>query len=78
GCELVDDLARRMRIPNNIVQELMDEATQRHFVQSGGAVTRPGQGTSIRHILSERGRAIAAQALNQSLYVGPVPVSFPA
>ena len=78
GCELVDDIAGRMRIPNNVVQELMDEATQRHFVQSGGAVTRFGQGTSIRHILSERGRALALQALNQSLYVGPVPVSFSA
>lgn len=78
GCELVDDLAGRMRIPNNVVQELMDEGTQRHFVQSGGAVTRFGHGTSIRHILSERGRALAIQALHQSLYVGPVPVSFPA
>ncbi len=76
GCELVDDLAGRMRIPNTVVQELMDEATQRHFVQSGGAVTRFGHGTSIRHILSERGRAVAIQALQQSLYVGPVPVSF--
>jgi predicted ATPase with chaperone activity len=78
GCELVDDLAGRMRIPNNVVQELMDEATQRHFVQSGGAITRFGHGTAIRHILSERGRALALQSLNQSLYVGPVPVSFSA
>lgn len=76
GCELVDELASRMRLANTVVQELMDEATQRHFVQSGGAVTRLGHSAAIRHLLSDRGRALALQALHQSLYVGPAPVSF--
>jgi energy-coupling factor transporter ATP-binding protein EcfA2 len=72
--EIVPDLVRRMGLTDNIVQELIDEAVRRRFVQTLGSV-RMGHLPTIRFALSEQGRSAALEALGQNLYVGPAPVA---
>ena len=76
GCETVPDLADHMKLPRLVIQELIEEATQQRFVHAMGASTRIG--LAIRYALSEAGRIAAREALEQSLYVGPAPVSLAA
>ena len=71
--ETVPDLARSMKLPHAAVQELMDDATRRGFVEARGSVT-VGLITYVRHSLSDQGRAAAFDAMRQSIYVGPAPV----
>jgi hypothetical protein len=72
--EIVPDLVRRLGLGDRIVQELVDEAVRRHFVQTLGS-TQIGFMQTIRYVLSEQGKAAAVEALNQNLYVGAAPVS---
>ena len=76
GCETVPDLAARVKLPHNVVQQLLDEATQQRLVQALGAST--SLGLSMRYALSQAGRSAAKEALGQNLYLGPAPVSLPA
>lgn len=71
--EVVPDLAKRMGLSDLIVQELIDEAVRRRFVQTLGA-TQMGFISAIRYVLSEQGKTAATEALQQNLYVGPAPV----
>jgi hypothetical protein len=73
GCETVLDLADRIKLPRNVVQQLLDEATQQRLVQAMGASS--SLHLSMRYALSEAGRSVAKEALGQSLYLGPAPVS---
>jgi energy-coupling factor transporter ATP-binding protein EcfA2 len=77
ACEMIRELSDRMRVPHGVVQELMNEATYRRFVQSLGSV-QVGLANDIRYALSDLGRAAAADALNLNLYAGPAPVSLQA
>jgi predicted ATPase with chaperone activity len=72
--EIVPELARRMGLADGIVQELMDEAVNRKFVQTLGSV-QIGFTSAIRFALSQYGRTTALEALGQNLYVGPAPVA---
>ena len=56
-----------------VIQQLLQEATQRQLVQIPGA-TSMSQGAELRYALTERGRGWAVDALNLSQYVGPAPV----
>jgi hypothetical protein len=69
----VFDLARALKLPNNIVQELTDDAARRDLIQPMGSVTL-GTVSQIRYALSERGRNAAQEALARNPYVGPAPV----
>jgi energy-coupling factor transporter ATP-binding protein EcfA2 len=71
--ELVPDLVKRIGLSDQIVQELVDEAVRRRFVQTLGSV-QVGYMSAIRYVLSEQGKAAAVEALAQSQYVGPCPV----
>lgn len=73
GCETVLELADRLKLPRRILQELLDVATQQRLVEAKGAAN--GLALSIRYALSEAGRAAAKEALEQSAYLGPAPVS---
>jgi energy-coupling factor transporter ATP-binding protein EcfA2 len=72
--EVVPELARRMGLGDNIVQELIDEAVRRRFVQTLGSV-QIGFMSTIRYVLSEQGKIAALEALSQNLYVGAAPVT---
>jgi energy-coupling factor transporter ATP-binding protein EcfA2 len=72
--ELVPELARRLGLDDLIVQELVDEAVRRRFVQTLGAV-KIGYLQAIRYVLSELGKTAALEALAQNLYVGAAPVA---
>ena len=69
----VFDLARALRLPNSIVQELTDDAARRDLIQPMGSVTH-GVVSQIRYALSERGRNAALEALARNPYIGPAPV----
>ena len=77
GCETLLDLAERLKLPRRAVQQLIDEAVQQRLIQAVGAAPG-GLALSIRHALSENGRAAAKEALEQNLYLGPAPVCLPA
>ena len=77
GCETLLDLAERLKLPRRAVQQLLDEAVHQKLIQAVGAAPG-GLALSIRHALSETGRAAAKEALEQNLYLGPAPVCLPA
>jgi predicted ATPase with chaperone activity len=77
GCETVLDLAERLKLPRRGVQQLIDEAVQQRLIQAVGAAPG-GLALSIRHALSETGRAAAKEALDQNLYLGPAPINLQA
>ncbi len=70
GCETLLDLAERLKLPRRAVQQLLDEAVHQKLIQAVGAAPG-GLALSIRHALSENGRAAAKEALEQNLYIGP-------
>jgi predicted ATPase with chaperone activity len=73
ACETVTELAGRMKLTHRVVQQLLDDAAQQRLLQALGSV-RGGISGSIRYSVSEQGRAAAKDALDQNLYLGPVPV----
>ncbi len=75
--ELLSVLSGAMKLPHSVVQELLDEAVARHLVHVLGSVNI-GIVRHIRYALSERGLAEAGNALEQSRYLGPAPVSLAA
>ncbi|MBV8494331.1 MAG: ATP-binding protein [Alphaproteobacteria bacterium] len=77
GCETLLDLAERVKMPRRLVQQLLDELVQQKLAQAIGAAPG-GLALSIRHALSEAGRAAAKEALEHNLYLGPAPVSLSA
>lgn len=76
-CETIPDLSRRMGLPSSVLQELLDEATSQKLVQTLGSSV-VGLVRYIRYALSDIGRAAAADALSNSAYLGPAPVSLSA
>jgi energy-coupling factor transporter ATP-binding protein EcfA2 len=75
--EVVPHLAQRLALNDRIVQELIDEAVRRRFVQTLGTV-QMGFMPAIRYVLGEQGKAAANEALTQNLYVGAAPVALAA
>jgi hypothetical protein len=77
SCEVIPDLSSRMGLPHSVIQELIDEATTQKLVQTLGSNV-VGLVRYIRYSLSDLGRVAAADALAQSAYLGPAPVSLTA
>jgi energy-coupling factor transporter ATP-binding protein EcfA2 len=74
ACEILPEITERLKLPQSLVQQLLDDAVQRQMVQALGSTTR-GIVSYIRYSLSERGRTAALEALSQNLYLGPAPVT---
>ena len=72
--ETVFDLADCMKLPQGVVQELVDEAIAQQLLQVLGSANI-GIVRYIRYALSDRGRVAASEAVEQSQYLGPAPVS---
>ncbi len=77
GCETVPELGDRMHVPNAVVQELIDEATTQKLVHVLGSVST-GVMRYMRYALSDAGRNAATEAMEQTQYLGPAPVSLAA
>jgi hypothetical protein len=74
SCETLPDLSARMMLPLIVLQELIDEATTQRLVHAIGSLQQ-GVVRYMRFALTEQGRVAAGDALAQSLYLGPAPVS---
>jgi hypothetical protein len=77
SCEIVRDLVAKTHLSQHVIQEILDDAVQQKFVYVSGAET-VGVVRYLRYGLSEQGREAAGEALEQSGYLGPAPVSFEA
>jgi hypothetical protein len=76
ACETVLELAERMKLPRRLIQELIREATHQRYVGATGATS--DLALSTHYALTEAGRNAAREALDQSVYLGPAPVSLAA
>lgn len=66
-------LSEQLRLPFEIVDDILLDLQQRHFVEVGG-VRGHGRGGYIFDLTSA-GRARAQEAMDVTTYVGPVPVT---
>jgi energy-coupling factor transporter ATP-binding protein EcfA2 len=76
ACETAVALAERMKLPRLLLQRLVDTAIQQRLIGATGASS--DLALSTRYALTEAGRNAARDALDQSLYIGPAPVSLAA
>ena len=72
GLQTVPDIARQIALSRRIVEELLQIAKKDALVEVRGA--SEGNLAILRHSLTSAGRERAGEALQQSHYVGPVPV----
>ena len=66
-------LSDRLRLPFEIVDDLLLDLQQRHFAEVGG-VRGHGRGSYVFDLTSA-GRARAQEAMDGNIYVGPAPVT---
>ncbi len=67
--ETVAQFIEAIKLPPQIVEDLVQAATSRNLIAALGSA-----GTSMRYELSEQGRHWAEEALKASAYAGPAPV----
>jgi len=68
-----------LKLPSHLVMKLIEEATGQNLLAAQGAARdQVDRSAELSYSLSERGQRLAAEALNQSHYIGPVPVSLKA
>jgi hypothetical protein len=73
GVETTSQFIEATKLPYVVLLQLLDTATQRGLMAATGT-SGPGGLADVRYVLSEAGRNWANDALQQSQYVGPVPV----
>ncbi len=76
ACETILELAAKMKLPRRLVQQLVEDAVRQRFIGATGATS--DLALSTHYALTEAGRSAAKEALEQSVYLGPVPVSLQA
>ena len=76
ACETVLELANRMKLPRRLIQQLIEEAVHQRYIGATGATS--DLALSTHYALTEGGRNAAKEALEQSVYLGPAPVSLTA
>ncbi|HEX3653801.1 MAG TPA: hypothetical protein VHU18_13360 [Rhizomicrobium sp.] len=73
GAETTSGVADILKLPHRVVQLVLDQARDRKLLEVlGSAGLRIT--SELRFALTEKGKAWAADALNQNQYVGPAPV----
>ena len=75
--ETLPALSAAMKLSSAVLADLMEGATTQRLVEVLGSIPH-GFGTTMRYTLSDLGRHAAAEALSQTQYVGPAPVSLSA
>ncbi len=68
--ETANDFVESMKLPSNIVDQLIRMAVERGLLIAMGS-----QGLTMRYALSEQGRNWALEAMRASQYAGPAPVT---
>lgn len=77
--ELPSQMMEAMCLSANVTSLLVTEATERKLIEGLGAVdTGVGAVQEMRYGLTKLGRDWALEAMNQSQYFGPAPVTFEA
>ncbi len=71
--ETAADIMQALKLPYAIVERLLDEARNRSWIQAIG-MGLTGNAVEPRYTLSQEGRSALADAMAQSLYMGPAPV----
>ncbi len=74
GLETNSELVDALKLPLSVIGELLDAARERVLIEILGAAGVRVH-SEFRHGLTTKGREWAVDALEQSLYVGPAPVS---
>jgi len=74
GVDTTSQFIEASKLPYVVLLQVLDTATQRGLMSATGT-SGPGGLADVRYVLSEAGRNWANDALQQSQYVGPVPVS---
>jgi predicted ATPase with chaperone activity len=69
----VADLARRMRLPPNVIFEIFDHIRKEQLVEVVGMT-----GTAHRMVTTSKGQAEAHRVMSRDMYSGPAPVSLAA
>jgi SpoVK/Ycf46/Vps4 family AAA+-type ATPase len=75
--ETLPELSQRLKLSHAVIQEILDEATTQKLVHVLGSVST-GIVRYIRYALSDHGRDAAGEAMEQTQYLGPAPVSLAA
>jgi DNA-binding MarR family transcriptional regulator len=73
--ETASQLAEAMKVSSAIVNQLLQEAKERKFVESLASVASGGSRAEMRLSLTRTGREWAADAMKRGQYFGPAPVS---
>ncbi|MBV9063781.1 MAG: ATP-binding protein, partial [Alphaproteobacteria bacterium] len=73
GAETTSAVADTLKLPNRVVQLVVDQARDRKLVEVLGAAGLRIT-SELRFALTEKGKQWAAEALSQNQYVGPAPV----
>jgi DNA-binding MarR family transcriptional regulator len=73
--ETASQLAEAMKVSSAIVNQLLQEAKERKFVESLASVASGGSRAEMRLSLTRAGREWAADAMKRGQYFGPAPVS---
>ena len=71
--ETAAEIMAALKLPYGIVEKLLDEARNRSWIQAIG-MGLTGNAAEPRYTLSQEGRGALADAMAQSLYMGPAPV----
>ncbi len=74
GLETSGALGHRLKLPTTLVQSMIQDAVDKKLLESLGQ-SRLSETVEVRYVLTTMGRQWAAEALNQSQYIGPAPVS---
>jgi predicted ATPase with chaperone activity len=74
GAETPSAIAETLKLPNRVVQLVLEQAQERKLLEVLGAAGLRVT-AELRFALTEKGKQWAADALTQSQYVGPAPVT---
>ncbi len=77
SCETLPELSQRLHLSHAVIQEILDDATAQKLVHVLGSVST-GIVRYIRYAVSDHGRDAAGEAMEQTQYLGPAPVSLAA
>ncbi|MBV9571769.1 MAG: ATPase [Alphaproteobacteria bacterium] len=76
GAETASAVAEITKLPNRVVQLLLEQAKERKLLEVLGAAGLRVT-SELRFAVTEKGKHWAVDALNQNQYVGPAPVPLP-
>jgi hypothetical protein len=74
--ETASQIAEALKLSSTIVNQLLNEAKERKFVEALSVASGGGAMAELRLTLTRAGKEFAADAMKRGQYFGPAPVSF--